>query len=99
MQGMATPQQVPTPPSTSATPLSWAYVIAGILLVVLPQLLFVRTFELIADGIVRSFGMMFFPFLIPYILKGRKGDLRGFSKWFFGLCIFAGIAGLPYAQH
>ena len=32
--------------------------------------------------------MMFFPALIAYLIRGWKGDWRGFSRWFFWLGIF-----------
>lgn len=97
MRGMATQQQVPAPPEPSATPLSWVYIIGGCVfpfLDVLPQL---RQLD-IGGGLGRMFGLIFFPFLIAYLVKGRKRDLKGFSRWFFWLCLIVGVGGLRYTH-
>ena|SRR5216684_4395645 len=43
----------------------------------------------IGGSIGYTAGVMLIPSLVAYLMRGRKGDWRGFSRWFFWLDIFS----------
>jgi len=93
---MATPQQVPLKPDK--TRVSWGYILVTILLGFLVRAQQIGRGD-IAGAIGFVVGMMFFPTLIAYLIRGRKGDLRGFSRWFFWLGLFSLLAAAYNASH
>ena len=41
----------------------------------------------VGGGLARITAVMLLPFLVAFVLRGRKGDWKGFSKWFFWVTI------------
>ena len=38
-------------------------------------------------GCRRASASLLLPFLVAFVLRGRKGDWKGFSKWFFWVTV------------
>ena len=95
---MATPQQVPLKPDKTQLRWSgWFYILVPILLSLLGRAQQIRQGD-IGGAVGQTFGVMFFPFVIAYIIRGRKGDLQGFSRWFFwlGILLAAGSSSVSH---
>jgi hypothetical protein len=52
--------------------------------------------EFIAACLGTLIGFLFWPAVIAYLVKGRKGDWNGFGRWFFLLAILWGF--IPMAR-
>ncbi len=86
---MATAPQVPieASPKWLKNHLNWGYISTPIIFYFLVYVL-PTSGDHIAGGIGKWVGSMFLPALIAYCVRGRTGDWRGFSRWFFWLGLF-----------
>ena len=83
---MSTEHINPARSPENRTRLRWGYITVPILLsflAVLPQVVRLD----IGGAIEWVVGVLFFPALVAYLVRGRKSDWKGFSTWFFWLGI------------
>jgi hypothetical protein len=68
--------------------LNWGYMSTSLVLCLITTLPQLRSLHTAPEGIGSFMGIMFWPFVIAFIVRGRKHDWRGFSQWFFWVTLF-----------
>ncbi len=84
-EGHFTPDSI-EPGVQVKTKLNWTYMGLTILICFMDNLPVMQAGD-IGAGLARMIVLMLFSFLVAFVLRGRKGEWKSFSKWFFWLTL------------